>query len=196
MPWGEAFDRSQGGFRPFSLWVGCWATGGMFVGQEVTLDLSFAMARARLLALTAGNWLRDASGKAFAEGYAELARAGPSGGTGKMPGLARVKFLHPQPHDQIMIVPLRWEAARVQRWPASGARRGYRADACWGVYTASVVGELPPAGGLARRRARQAGDARCGYHDHQRVAAQDRNPALPRGAAGGSAASCHPLRRW
>ena len=83
----------------------------MFVGQEVTLDLSFAMARARLLALTAGGWLRDASGDAFSQGYAKLAPAGPSGGSDVMPGLALVRFLPPQPHDQVMIVPLRWEAA-------------------------------------------------------------------------------------
>ncbi|HXZ74346.1 MAG TPA: hypothetical protein VEH31_26235 [Streptosporangiaceae bacterium] len=88
----------------------------MFVGQELTLDLSFPIARARLLALTAGDWLRDASGEAFAEGVAELARSGPAGGAGEMPGLARVRFLRPQPHDQIMIV----HGCRASRGPGRG----------------------------------------------------------------------------
>jgi hypothetical protein len=83
----------------------------MFVGREVSLNLGFAVARARLAALTAGAWLREVSGQAFAEGYADLAHLGPPAGGGGVPQLARVQFLPPQRHDQIMIVPLRWEVA-------------------------------------------------------------------------------------
>jgi len=83
----------------------------MFVGREVSLDLGFGVARARLAGLAAGDWLGEVSGEAFAEGYAHLAHLGPPGDTGERPDLARVRFLPPQPHDQIMIVPLRWEVA-------------------------------------------------------------------------------------
>jgi hypothetical protein len=49
----------------------------MFVAHEVILDLSFRVARARLLALTAGDGLSAASAEAFAEGHAELVRIAP-----------------------------------------------------------------------------------------------------------------------
>jgi hypothetical protein len=82
----------------------------MFVTQEVILDRSFDVARARLLELLAGDWLSEASGEAFEEGRTGVLRVGPFGATPGMSKLVRVRFLAPRSDDQVMSVPLRWEA--------------------------------------------------------------------------------------
>jgi hypothetical protein len=82
----------------------------MFTSQEVLLNLEFAVARGRLLALAAGDWLSGASEEAFTAGHIETV-AGLPGGDSRGFKLARVRFLPPPPHDHIIVVPLRWEAA-------------------------------------------------------------------------------------
>jgi hypothetical protein len=85
-------------------------TGGVFARQEVTIDLDFAAARARLATLMRGDWLDSVSRDAYAEGLSGLIRVGP---LGRVPGagkLVEVRLLDPVPHDDAVVVPLRWEA--------------------------------------------------------------------------------------
>ncbi|HUC22703.1 MAG TPA: hypothetical protein VMA73_08350 [Streptosporangiaceae bacterium] len=85
-------------------------TGQMFVGSEVQLDVSFDVARARLLSLLHDRTLLTASQDAYSEGVAGLARVGPPGPGMGMSRLVEVKFQQPVAHDDSVLVPLRWEA--------------------------------------------------------------------------------------
>jgi len=87
-----------------------WLTHSMFARQEVVLDLDFPSARARLAALMRGDWLDSVSQNAYAEGTSGQLRVGPFGGVPAMSKLVEVRLLEPVPHDNIVIVPLRWEA--------------------------------------------------------------------------------------
>jgi hypothetical protein len=51
----------------------------MFVGDEVVLDVSFAVARARLANLTQGGWLLSASDDAYGIGVTGVSRVGALG---------------------------------------------------------------------------------------------------------------------
>ena len=82
----------------------------MFARQEVVLDLDFPSARARLAALIRGDWLDSVSQNAYAEGTSGQLRVGPFGRVPAMSKLVEVRLLEPVPHDDIVIVPLRWEA--------------------------------------------------------------------------------------
>lgn len=85
-------------------------TGGMFADQAVTLDLDFPVARDQFLLLTHGNRLDGMSQDAYADGLAGQIRVGPLGGVPGMSKLVRVSLLDPVPHDESVLVPLRWEA--------------------------------------------------------------------------------------
>ena len=82
----------------------------MFARQEVVLDLDFPTARARLALLMRGDWLDSVSQDAYAEGISGQVRVGPFGRVPGMSKLVEVHLLEPVPHDDIVIVPLRWEA--------------------------------------------------------------------------------------
>jgi hypothetical protein len=82
----------------------------MFARQEVVLDLDFPTARARLAVLMRGDWLDSLSQDAYAEGTSGQLRVGPFGRVPGMSKLVEVRLLEPVPHDDIVIVPLRWEA--------------------------------------------------------------------------------------
>jgi hypothetical protein len=78
----------------------------MFVGDEVLLDVSFTVARARLANLTRGDWLVSASDDSYALGTAGLAAdAGP--GTSR---LARVRARELTQRDHSAGLAVRWEA--------------------------------------------------------------------------------------
>jgi hypothetical protein len=85
----------------------------MFVGHETVLEADFEVARAGLAELAHRGWLRDASGRAYAEGLTGLARAGPFGGVLGASKLVRVSLLEPVPRDDTVVLPLRWEATGV-----------------------------------------------------------------------------------
>ena len=74
------------------------------------LGLGFEAARARLANLTHGGWLASASSGAYAEG---LIRVGPFGAVPGASKLVNVRFLEPVPREDVMVLPLRWEAAGV-----------------------------------------------------------------------------------
>jgi hypothetical protein len=87
--------------------------GKMFVSHELMLDLGFQAARARLMNLTHGDWLSTASDGAYADGLTGLIRVGPFGDVPGASKLVRVSLLEPVPRDDIVSLPLRWEATGV-----------------------------------------------------------------------------------
>jgi hypothetical protein len=82
----------------------------MFFRDEVALDLGFPVARARLARLMSGDWLDNVSQDAYAEGISGQLRVGPFGGLPGVSKLVEVRLLEPVPHDDVVVVPLRWEA--------------------------------------------------------------------------------------
>lgn len=82
----------------------------MFVSHETVLPVSFPAARAGLAALTRGGWLRELSGRAYAEGLGGVARVGPFGDLLGVSKLVRVSLLEPVPRENTVVLPLRWEA--------------------------------------------------------------------------------------
>lgn len=85
-------------------------TGLVFVGNEVQLDVSFDVARARLVSLIRGGNLLTASQDAYGAGVAGLARVGPLGPGPGVSRLVEVKFREPVAHGDSMMVAMRWEA--------------------------------------------------------------------------------------
>lgn len=85
----------------------------MFVGHEVVLDISFALARARFAQFIRGGWLVDASGRAYADGLSGLIRVGPFGAVAGASKLVRVQTLEPVPRADSVVLPMRWEATGV-----------------------------------------------------------------------------------
>lgn len=82
----------------------------MFLSQEVTLPLSFAAARTRLLCLTRDGSLGRASGEAFTAGRGDALGYGPFGEVPGASTLVRVQFAEPAPRRDLLVLPLRWEA--------------------------------------------------------------------------------------
>ena len=79
----------------------------MFVAHDVLLDVSFGVARPRLVTLTSGRALADASRAAYAEGLAGQPGVAPNAGASA--GLARVRYLPPVERRDSVAVGLRWE---------------------------------------------------------------------------------------
>jgi hypothetical protein len=82
----------------------------MFVSHQLMLAVTYQAAQARLENLTHGGWLSTASGDAYADGLAGLIRVGPFGDVLGASKLVKVSLLEPVPHDNVMVMPLRWEA--------------------------------------------------------------------------------------
>ena len=85
-----------------------WLTDGMFVRDEVPLDVGFEVARDRLANLD--SWFLTASDHAYGEGIAGLARIGPRGSTPGMSRLAEIRFQSLAAGDGRPGLALRWEA--------------------------------------------------------------------------------------
>ena len=82
----------------------------MFTDHAVGLDLDYPVARARFLRLAHGDWLDGLSQDAYAEGLVGELRVGPLGRVPGMSKLVRVSLLDPVPRDEMVLVPIRWEA--------------------------------------------------------------------------------------
>jgi hypothetical protein len=82
----------------------------MFVSQELSLDISYAVARARFDEFSRSGWLTDASGRAHADGLSGLIRVGPFGAVLGASKLVRVQTLEPVTRGDAVALPLRWEA--------------------------------------------------------------------------------------
>jgi hypothetical protein len=82
----------------------------MFVDHAVPLDMGYAEARARFLRLAHGDRLDGPSQDAYADGLAGEIRVGPFGSVPGMSKLVQVSLLDPVPRDDMVLVPIRWEA--------------------------------------------------------------------------------------
>ena len=81
------FRRRGEDLSPLSRRSPARFTAGVFISGEVLLDVSFAVAQARLASLARGGSLLSASQPACGDGITGLARAGPLGGG---PGMSRL----------------------------------------------------------------------------------------------------------
>ncbi len=88
-----------------------WLTVGMFTEHAVQLDMGYPIARARFLELAHGDWLDGPSRDAYADGLVGEARVGPLGSVPGMSKLVRVSLLNPVPRDDMVFMPIRWEAS-------------------------------------------------------------------------------------
>jgi hypothetical protein len=79
----------------------------MFVGDEVRVEVSYAVASQRLASLAGGSSLISASHGAWSDG---LARVGPSGPVPGLSKLVRVQFLDLVRHERVATLTLRWQA--------------------------------------------------------------------------------------
>jgi len=94
-------SRTNGPVRLARRWL---SHGGMFVNDEVRVEVSAAAATARLANLITGDSLIQASHQAWGEG---IARVGPLPGLSR---LVRVRFLEPTRQGATTTLALRWEA--------------------------------------------------------------------------------------
>jgi hypothetical protein len=86
-------------------------TVGMFVGAETVVNAPFTEARPGLVAVADGGWLENASGDAYGEWGAGLARVGPLGSVRAMSRLVDVRFSELSARAMSATLILRWEAA-------------------------------------------------------------------------------------
>jgi hypothetical protein len=103
-PWGRGPKSSGWAIADSGLLV------GVFVSDEVLLDVSFVAAQARLANVTRGGWLLSASQAAFDDGITGVARVGP---LGSGPGISRrvqVHFRDLMASEGSALLTLRWEA--------------------------------------------------------------------------------------
>jgi hypothetical protein len=82
----------------------------MFTDHVVGLDADYPVARARFLRLAHGDWLDGPSRDAYTDGLVGEVRVGPLGSVPGMSKLVRVSLLDPVPRDDMVLVPIRWEA--------------------------------------------------------------------------------------
>ena len=82
----------------------------MFTDHAVGLDLDYPVARARFLRLAHGDLLDGLSRDAYTDGQVGELRVGPFGSVPGMSKLVRVSLLDPVPTEDMVLVPIRWEA--------------------------------------------------------------------------------------
>ena len=82
----------------------------MFVGDEVLLDLTFTVARARLANLARGDSLLSVSQDAYNGGITGLSRIGPLGSAPGLSRLVQVRFRDLMERNDSAGLALRWEA--------------------------------------------------------------------------------------
>lgn len=81
----------------------------MFVSGEVSLDVSFTAAQARLANLTGGGLLVSASAQAYGDGITGLAGVGPLSSALGLSKLCQVYFQDLKAHGDSARLALRWE---------------------------------------------------------------------------------------
>jgi hypothetical protein len=82
----------------------------VFAAHEVTVAVRFEVAAARLTHFVNRGALRSASETAYLDGQVDGLRVGPFGGVRGLSKLVRVQFAEPVRRDDLVTVPLRWEA--------------------------------------------------------------------------------------
>jgi hypothetical protein len=81
----------------------------VFVSGEVSLDVSFTAAQARLANLIGGGLLASASAQAYSDGIIGLTTVGPLGPALGLPGLCQVHFQDLKARGDSARFALRWE---------------------------------------------------------------------------------------
>jgi len=116
----------------------------MFVGEQMRLDISFAVARARLARLGQRGALLGPSEDAYGQGTASLARVG-IGGVAK---LVRVQVRELARTDQAAGLALRWEAtgAGGRLFPVMDADLKLTPDGDHGTWLTMASAYRPPLG--------------------------------------------------
>jgi hypothetical protein len=82
----------------------------MFADHVVGLDMDYQAARARFLHVAHGDWLDGISRDAYSDGLVGEVRVGPFGSVPGASKLVRVSLLDPVPREDMVLVPIRWEA--------------------------------------------------------------------------------------
>jgi hypothetical protein len=82
----------------------------MFTDHVVGLEMDYPAARARFLRVAHGGWLDGISRDAYSDGLVGEVRVGPFGSVPGASKLVRVSLLDPVPHEDMVLVPIRWEA--------------------------------------------------------------------------------------
>src|SRR5215471_6475827 len=82
----------------------------MFTDHAIGLDLDYPAARARFLRLAQGDLLDGLSRDAYTDGQVGEVRVGPFGSVPGMSKQVRVSLLDPVARDDMVLVPIRWEA--------------------------------------------------------------------------------------
>jgi hypothetical protein len=82
----------------------------VFAVHEVTVAVRFEVAAARLAHFVNRGALRSASETAYLGGQAAGMRVGPFGGVRGLSKLVRVQFTEPVRREDLVTMPLRWEA--------------------------------------------------------------------------------------
>ena len=123
-------------------------TGGVFVGDEVLLDVGFAAARAGLADLTRDGSLLSVSEDAYGEGITGLVRVGP---LGCAPGVSRLVEVHAREltgSDHTARLALRWSATGPggRLFPALDADLTLRSAGEQATVLALVGAYRPPLG--------------------------------------------------
>ncbi len=117
----------------------------MFVWHEVPLALGFPAAKEKLTLLMRGGWLDSVSQDAYSEGVSGLLRVGPFGGVPGLSKQVRVRLLEPVPHDDEVILPMRWEAtgSMTRLFPVLDANLALATDA-QGMTVLRLAGSYRP----------------------------------------------------
>ena len=93
-----------------ALFPGPGGLGGMFVADEMLLDLSFGAAAARLAEVARSGLLTRMSQGAYGDGVSGLARVGPLGAAPGVSKLVEVHFLDVTVRGESAVLALRWQA--------------------------------------------------------------------------------------
>ena len=125
-------------------------TGGVFVGDEVRLDVSFAAARAGLATVTRDGLLLGVSEDAYGEGITGLVRVGPLGSVPGISRLVEVRARELAESDHRAGLALRWSAAGSggQLFPALDADLTLRPAGEHATVLGLVGAYRPPLGAL------------------------------------------------
>jgi hypothetical protein len=87
----------------------------MFVGAEITLNVSFDAACGKLTSLARGGSLRGVSDEAYGAWGQSMARIGPLGSAPGMSRLVDVRFRELAIRGRVAVMTVRWEAAGTGR---------------------------------------------------------------------------------
>ena len=120
----------------------------MFVGAGIRLDVGFNTAQARLTNLVRGGLLRRASGGAYDDWQASLARVEPRAAALGMSKLVQVRFRDGVIHGNSAVWAMRWKRIGPGRLVVPGRRHRAQPGRGRRHYARGLRGYRPPLGAL------------------------------------------------